>query len=214
MRPTLLNVTSVCQLLEPQSHPAPRLCYRAPSALATTVVPMKMPEAWLGEDSQRTFTDSRSKRSSPIALWGAVRALSGVPPKLVVVRMKEENGCTEWQAAWVTDFLIGFVSMCKGQESWSAYSDETQPDKCTAWARPLSTVVGSCLEHVESKQVTTRPTGERLWLWQSKARVRFADGGFLELPLFGESEDDEDDKLTQALLDAVNSAMTAPQRPV
>lgn len=176
---------------------------------------MRMPEAWLGEDNQRMLTDSRSGQPSPIAMWGAVRALSGVPPTHALVRMKVANGCTEWRAAWVTDFLIGFVSISKGHESWSAYSDETQPDDCTAWARPLSTVVCSCLENVDSKQVTTRATGERVWLWQSKVRVRFADGAFLELPLFGESCDDEDDELTQALLDAVTVvAMSAPQRPV
>ena len=183
------------------------------SALASRVTCMKMPDAWLGEDNQRMLTDLHRGQPSPTAMWGAVRALSGVPPTHVVVRMRVEDGCTEWRAAWVTDSLIGFVSMIKGQETWSAYSDETQPDECTAWARPLSTVVGTGLDHVDSRQVRTRATGERVWLWQSHVRIRFADGESLELPLFRESVDDEDDEPTQALLDAVTAAMSAPQRP-
>lgn len=175
---------------------------------------MKMPDAWLGEDNQRMLTDTRRGQPSPVAMWGAVRALSGVPPTQVIARMRVEGGCTEWRAAWVTDSLIGYVAMTKGQDTWSAYSDETQPEECTAWARPLSTVVGTGLDHVDSRQVRTRATGERAWLWQSRVRIRFADGECLDLPLFGDSEDDEDDELTQAILGAVTASMSAPLRGV
>lgn len=124
---------------------------------------MKMPDAWLGEDNQSmpTLTEVMPPRSR---LWGSVRALSGVPSTHAVARMKVQHGSTEWRAAWVTDSLIGFVSMSKGQETWSAYSEETRPDECTAWARPLSAVVSTHLERVDSRQVRSRATGERVWL--------------------------------------------------
>jgi hypothetical protein len=120
-----------------------------------------------------------------------------------MVQMETAPNHTEWRALWMTESLVGFASITKDDERWTAYSDDDQAESVTSWARPIRDVKSVELGHVECKKVHGYGEREKDWWWSAGAQVRFGDGAHVDLPLFGTSLDHEHDVQIQSFLDAI-----------
>lgn len=165
---------------------------------------MKMPTEWLGEDTQVLMTETHAHRTPPVVLWGAVLSLTGgVKPTSLMVQVDASTQRTEWRAVWLTDSLVGFASVTKDSEGWTAYSDDDQADTVTAWVRHIRDVTSVELRDVDCKRVRSYGDREKDWYWSAGARVLFGDGTHVDLPLFGTSPSNEHDVEIQKFLDAI-----------
>ena len=174
------------------------------SVLLPTVSSMKMPNEWLGEATQMLMTDRYAQATAPVVLWGAVLSLTGgVTPTSLMVQMETAAEHTEWRAVWSTDSLVGFASVAKDEERWTAYSDDYHADTVTAWARDIRDVQAVQLRDVDCKQVGGYGERETDWRWSVGARVLFGDGSHVDLPPSGTSRSDEHDVQIREFLNAI-----------